>query len=495
VLGTLTVEPGAVVCGAPGAVLYITVNVFPGRSSLIARGTRTDSIVFTAENSTAPWGGITVDEASFTRDTTFLKYARVEYSLVGINGLGYIAVDSSRFRQIRGSAVGIGVYGGHLARSVIDTAGISGADAVHMEGGTFEENVVRGSGGGGVSVRGFTPVRLLGGRIEGSKGIGLSFDLAKPGVLSEGRPLRIVGGQSYPAALSLAAVPLLIPTKAWQDSLLGNAKDTLIVLGGISQGEAVARAGLPWIVQNYNIELTVNGSAVLRLEPGAELTWRGTSVIGVHDTARIDARGTAGQPIKLTGGEIGVYGPRPLESVIRYALMDSMSIWSGNLSRLTLDHITGSKGTTIALRSPGSSISASSLDRPSGKTPFNPAGEPKAGVVLGASDTHLTSTTVSNAKFDGVLIEGTNITVTGCRITHSARDGVRVTNVLVNEIHDCNFEQNAGAGVNNLASGKLDARNNWWGDPSGPLGPMGDGVSGNVDYIPFRTSPAPTDPQ
>jgi hypothetical protein len=44
-------------------------------------------------------------------------------------------------------------------------------------------------------------------------------------------------------------------------------------------------------------------------------------------------------------------------------------------------------------------------------------------------------------------------------------------------------------GILNTALASLDARHNWWGDRAGPLGPLGDGVEGPVEFEPYRTSP------
>lgn len=60
---------------------------------------------------------------------------------------------------------------------------------------------------------------------------------------------------------------------------------------------------------------------------------------------------------------------------------------------------------------------------------------------------------------------------------------------LVVENGDCNIHGNAGVGLRNLAEPTVDARNNWWGDSQGPLGADGDGVAGNVEFVPFRTQP------
>ena len=52
------------------------------------------------------------------------------------------------------------------------------------------------------------------------------------------------------------------------------------------------------------------------------------------------------------------------------------------------------------------------------------------------------------------------------------------------------FTDNTGVGVSNsTASITINAEYNWWGDASGPNGPLGDGVSNYVDYDPYRDSP------
>jgi hypothetical protein len=47
----------------------------------------------------------------------------------------------------------------------------------------------------------------------------------------------------------------------------------------------------------------------------------------------------------------------------------------------------------------------------------------------------------------------------------------------------------------NVTPDTVDARDNWWGDPAGPLGPGGDGVAGNVVYEPWRSEPVPLNAQ
>jgi hypothetical protein len=59
--------------------------------------------------------------------------------------------------------------------------------------------------------------------------------------------------------------------------------------------------------------------------------------------------------------------------------------------------------------------------------------------------------------------------------------------VSVAVMNNCNLADNGGPG---LATGdSMNAEDNWWGDAAGPTGPNGDGVSGPVDYTPWRTTP------
>jgi len=60
-------------------------------------------------------------------------------------------------------------------------------------------------------------------------------------------------------------------------------------------------------------------------------------------------------------------------------------------------------------------------------------------------------------------------------------------------ISNNNIEGNTPCGVTNKAAGTLDARENWWGDASGPSGVgtgTGDAVSLNVNFAEWLTSPA-----
>jgi len=87
----------------------------------------------------------------------------------------------------------------------------------------------------------------------------------------------------------------------------------------------------------------------------------------------------------------------------------------------------------------------------------------------------------------------TTSTIFGSRIADNGDNGVCFTEGSPPLIRHSAFVRNSGFGVNNLDDTVIvDARENWWGDASGPggIGPgNGDEVSEYVDYIDWLTTP------
>ena len=90
--------------------------------------------------------------------------------------------------------------------------------------------------------------------------------------------------------------------------------------------------------------------------------------------------------------------------------------------------------------------------------------------------------------------------LTHCEITHVEGDGVWMTGDAAPMIGPDNaFTGISGHGVLNHGSAMVDARNNWWGDASGPYhetdNPGGSGVevSDRVVFMPFLTEPPGSD--
>jgi hypothetical protein len=116
----------------------------------------------------------------------------------------------------------------------------------------------------------------------------------------------------------------------------------------------------------------------------------------------------------------------------------------------------------------------------------------------------LSFTADSNA-LGGVFILADSVRLSNCVVrgngTTAAHHGV-ATNTGHNDVQvtNCDLLNNAGNGVNNADAAAIPngnqiiATNNYWGDPAGPSGPAGDGVSANVDATNFCTGGTCTNP-
>jgi hypothetical protein len=510
ILHRVTIEPGALVCGSANA--QIVVGRLPDQGdpgTLYAVGTAEAPIVFTATNPSTPWGGIRVEFplcCGLQPDSNRIAYATIEHALVGIAAAFTTYIDNTRIRQIRGNGVFLSLYGGRLAHSVVDSAALDGgvAVAVGLSGGTFEETVVRGSGGDGVVVgsgSGGGRVELLGGRIEGGKRNGLVAWGFRGVNVDRTRPMRITGNAGYPAVVNLNVLYQIWPDIGHQDSLLGNGWDTVVVYPATAPPgppEILIRPRLPWILRANEIAATTTRPTgqLLYLEPGASVTFQS---VHTFSGGRILARGTAEAPVTIRGtGDAGLRlsGFPGDSSFITHARLFGIRLGSDEAHPLVLDNVTADS-TSVELRSPGSRISSSTFERgpPPGIAGFGVSGPPFAPVpaivVLGAPRTRLDNTRVSASVRVGIQIEASDVAVTGCKVRMSALDGIRVlASAAAVQIH-CNLELNGGAGVSNLGTAVVSATDNWWGDPAGPTGANGDGVSGPVQYIPFRPTAFP----
>ncbi len=133
------------------------------------------------------------------------------------------------------------------------------------------------------------------------------------------------------------------------------------------------------------------------------------------------------------------------------------------------------------------------------KNPEGGASDHTCGINIwdGADDIVISNNTISDIKYNGVLLECAsnvrieNNAITECEVGVRADpfEGVTVSDVTVKYN---SISGNSTYGVYNGA-GTLDATKNWWGSPTGPCRQLpngkwvgkGDKVSSNVDYIPW----------
>jgi hypothetical protein len=478
VQGTLVIEAGVKVCGDSAAVIFIATS---GR--LTALGNATAPIIFTATDPAKPWAGIDVqydcDLACYLPPLRGqISHALLEYAQKAVVGL---QVDSSHFRQIRCTAVRTR----HLTYTLIDTAGIDGCPAVVMGGrsgtDTFVGNTIRS---GGVyfaaevlhtSSRPSASLILRDSRIENSAGTGLRFDTRYiDATIIAGSPIRIVGSASHAVEAPLAVVLQLWPTRAAQDSLLGNGNDTLVVWGGASGGEIVVRENLHWrFKSDFLYPWYVLSGVDVQIEPG------GTLAVGseLRMQGSLLVQGTAAQPANLVGAIIRqCVSPGPCSTRLSHASLTNVLLFTG--ANAALDHLQISGG--------GISLGSMSVLTHSIITGT-------AGLML-ADNTRVEHTIIRGSIANGVSIWGSNVLLADCEVSGSHFDGIRVMSgapVLTNiQVRNCLLENNAGAGINSTGTqpSLVDARFNWWGDAAGPFGPAGDSVSANVDYSSHLTT-------
>jgi hypothetical protein len=338
-------------------------------------------------------------------------------------------------------------------------------------------------------VTGVHGVSLLGGRIEGSGSVGLAVTTTGPGIVAT-RPIRVVGGASYPASLVVSAFPRIYPTLADQDSLLGNARDTLVVTGGILQAFAYPKAGLPWYVTG---EIIVQYYGILNPKPGATLTFRRVGGITAQLGGRLVARGTQAAPVVFTAEErqnqsfgwngITLRGTPSLNSYLTNVRIEhAYVIDAGDSHTVVIDSAVLRSNVAVVLGSASSRLSRSRVD----SAAYPPGGPATPAVQLG-SNASIESTLIRGSVGAGLGVYSTSAQVISCEIRGSTGAGIELYAAAA--VHDCNLVNNFGDGITNLTATSADVTNNWWGDTGGPTGPNGDGASGPLTYTPWRTTP------
>ena len=104
----------------------------------------------------------------------------------------------------------------------------------------------------------------------------------------------------------------------------------------------------------------------------------------------------------------------------------------------------------------------------------------------------LQNTHIHDASNNGLQIQGGAVTVDCTTFNNNGNAGVSVTNDDTPNlmITNSNIYGNTNFGLFSVYADQVDARNNWWGDPTGPagIGPGGgDAIQGNVLFSPWQT--------
>jgi hypothetical protein len=113
-------------------------------------------------------------------------------------------------------------------------------------------------------------------------------------------------------------------------------------------------------------------------------------------------------------------------------------------------------------------------------------------LVGGSGTADLDNTTLREAAFAGLTVDDGAVTAVCSSFIDNTTDGIVIENSGTPSLFasSSNFSGNGSNGLNNLSGVMVDARNNWWGDASGPSGiglGSGQSIQGNVLFSPWFT--------
>jgi hypothetical protein len=301
-------------------------------------------------------------------------------------------------------------------------------------------------------------------------------------------PIRITGGASYPAIVHAGAALQFLRDAETQAALAGNALEGLIVRGDDDFGDAdltlTGRLPVTVALSCGHFRGTLAQLGTITMEPGASLAL-GACDYGVH----LRADGTAAEPVTIRGGAGRVHttAGHADTAYLRHVVIRDDVVVRADSAPLMLEDIT-LLDSSLELFAAGSRIDRLDAVGSNGLALFLYSGpDPRPTLVL-HTGTSLRNARIEQSLVDGVVVDGDDVSIDGCTITTSAQHGIRVL-AGAPHIRSCNIVANAGDGIHNAGSGQVDAVLNWWGDATGPLGPDGDGVHGNVVYEPFLAAP------
>jgi hypothetical protein len=477
-MDSLRIEAGTVIYAAPGVMLRV--------GHLTIYGAAEQPVQLLATDTTAGWGGITgLDVHGTPEGTADIRHARIEHALGGVH-LRRATITDTYIRRTNGT--GIDLWdGGTLTRVSIEQAG--GQGMVLGSASRVEDATIRHSGGG-IGVAGIrSTLTIAGGSIEDNAGHGIvasrGGDPRRPGVRFE-RPVRITRNGGYPLfdvpLQSLAGV--MSEPEAWE-GMRGNGRDTIVAhgghgWGGIADGPLRLREGLP---VRLAVACQEFGVFPLTMLPGSRLElevlwgWPCPSPPGGGMFPRV--LGTAEQPATIVAQSLF---PMHAAEQIRHARIRNVVLYA-QAAPVEIEHV-HFENSVVLLHASGSRISDSRMTM-GGLTPTS-AGQPLLPAVGLAAGTRMERTIITDSHTDGVHISGP-AQVVDCAVRRSARYGILAQEAVL--ITGCDIEENGDVGIHNESPVWVAAQENWWGDPAGPFGPSGDGVSGLVLYEPFRTSP------
>ena len=462
----LEIEAGTVICGFAEATLFVT-------DSLTVSGTAEQPVVFTAVDSTAPWGGVIGQwghGCCFPTAQVTMSHAVVEHAERGVNGR--LALESVRFRRISG----IGVEGyGTVTDVVVDEAcydfdsSLSSCAGIRGRGNTIlsiEGAIIRDSGAHGLLVWPSTRAEISGLVIENPAGSGIvvrdQSGRSPAGDLYVTGPVSVHGQGEF--LIEGPMDPVLRFMDAYADSV--HPGHRVKSRGGTTQ-PVIVPPGVTWLVDQA---LCCSSYTIGSVSIGAGAEFSVGDVFLYVDTLK--AYGTSDDPARITGSNsFRISGTLILEHTRielesqRYRGSTIMRAQGNGEHRMTDISI---EGGGVVLDAPRTRVERAIVEHAT--LAISGLGSVVEDIVVISSPTH------------GIEVAADSVQIRQCDVTLSSEDGIHVTEGSGVVVSECDLSKNGGDGVANEETDTVTARGNWWGDPSGPLGAEGDGVQGAVDH-------------
>jgi hypothetical protein len=247
-------------------------------------------------------------------------------------------------------------------------------------------------------------------------------------------------------------------------------------------------------------EKAILSGADVSIAPGTTLEFADFS--GLSVSGSLSAQGTSTQPITLTSDDaikepgqwraLTFSADRTQTSLLSHCTVEAGGEWRATLiaadgtAPVQINQCTLRKGFGDGIR-----ILADTDTSLTKTTIYECTGH---GVKVDKANTVIDSCHIHNNGGSGIYATSAPAQIKGTRLGDNGQTGLWATGDSLPTISDSSLVGNATHGVNNRSSIDLLARNNWWGNATGPHHPItnptgfGDAVSDHVLFDPYRTS-------
>ena len=217
-------------------------------------------------------------------------------------------------------------------------------------------------------------------------------------------------------------------------------------------------------------DVTVNAGVTLTIEPGVWVYLSNNDDLFIEGT--LIAEGTMSSTIKFIGETTNDGG------------IDLIAGSSGSFDYVEFEEMgddIGGRLTALYIRSSAVTVDNSYFD-----------GCRRGIFVDNGAVPDISNTVFRGSNEFGIVVENGAPTITSSRLEQSGISGMLVNNGSPIISGSCIFD-NTSFGINNQGLGTVDARNNWWGDPTGPSNDslnasgLGDVMSAGVLFDPWNT--------